>query len=1073
VARAPVTQLPIRRRPLGHVLVAAATKIKLDDRKAAQAQAVRRQEWQDEAWDYFDDVPQVKFGMRFTGNAMAKLRIFPAVLTYGDPEGSPIPVSDPRSGISPQLARAALDEIARLKSPIGGTPELLRMLDLNLGIAGECYLVGYGERIASDGTVTPEQWDIKSVSEVTVVGGEYKIRESPSGTAASNRTLDPALDTIIRIWQRHPRFSALPDCNMRGVLGECEALLLLSNQVKAEAKSRQSAGAFTAPNELSYGPDVETEPEDGQEGSDDPFIDELMQALTDPVDDPSSAASVMPMVIRGPAEFLKPEYLRRIDFGRDTTDALDKRIEQRIEHIAQGLDLPVEVIKGHQQTTYSNATQVDEDTFEDHLEPRCVLICDAVTSTFLQPNLLDVGFAPADVARIICWYDPSALIGKTDPKESADYGLEHGAISQEAWRNRKGFDEDDKPDVDEMLVGMVRKTRQIDPGIFEAIIKLVKPDLIVEEPVPGNTNAPAAQSLVASAQSVYASRAAGRQLMEIDRELRLRLQAAASTALDKALVRAGNRIKGKAGIVREAVAAVHPLRAAAALGPQTLAAAGLTDDVLIGDEAWVLLGEQFDRWVADAQARALRVVAKLMTLPDERRAAIEMRQADHRAEGWAWMRDSLQKLAAHRLYGPDPHEPVGGEFDPTVSVPAGLVRQALAVAGGANSIETVRAAAAPPDAIYVGVSNGQAIGGVATGDLVQDTLAGGGVGVEGYEWVYGPAYRKSPFEPHEQLDGVQFTNFDDEQLAVAGTDGDWIPFDYFMPGDHDGCQCDFIPTLIAGEDPASIATADSGAALDALNAADAAEQQAAAGGAMSPNETIQLGNKVTRDRFDGLLSKLGDIVYTHPADVRDTKAIYGYAKENLNIKTRIVETMPKKGAGALGYFDVTGFQSSIVVKDLGEVATTEVQQMRGLFEHPRELEQFTVLHEIGHASDYDVVTRIFLSEFTENDLRLGKISQDVADAILDFRKAARESDAVKSIRLLGMSESHVTYLSMMSEVWARAYAQWAATEIGGDAALGLAETILHKPSIVQWTEADFAPLKAAIEKVLQARGLLK
>lgn len=795
------------------VLTAAATRLSLADRKTVAKQASRRMEWQDEAWDYFDEVPEIKYACWFTGNAMAKLTLWAGVRPAADPDGPPVPVDDPETGISPELARDARELLDELKSPLGGRPELLRMLSLNLEIAAECYLIGIGPRDLPDGSQTPQEWDVRSVSEVNVVEGKVIVTDRPGATGTQ---LDPERDVAIRIWQRHPRYSSLPDCNMRGVLSECENLLLLSNEVKAVAKSRQSAGAFTVPNELSFGGnEIEDDAQDSGEEQPDPFDTELMKALTDPVEDSASAAAVMPMLIKGPAEFLKPEYLRAISFARDSGADLDARIEGRVERVARGLNLPVEVVKGHANTTFANAGQINEDTFEDHLEPRCVLICDVIALAYLRPALLDRGHDAIDVERIVAWYNPSDIIGKTDPKESADYGLDHDTISEEAWRRVKGFSEDDAPDIIERLFRLVTKTKAIDPSIFAAILDLQGIKLKLEA-VPG-AGAPAAAAstdtrlvqdylaalpelrmnlqpaaLTATPQHVASTSTVtrrpielGRDLAAIDRDLRARIIDAASEALDKSLVRAGNRLKARNSTVRDQLRSVHPLRAAASLGPAVLAAAGFTADDLIGGDAWDQLGVKFDKWVSAAQERALGKVAKVAGLSADVRAATSTKLAAARVEAWAHMRDAMDALAAERLYGPDPYATTVGESDPTTSVPAGLVRQALAVAGGAHGMETIRARAT-----YVAIENGEPLGGVATGDILGDTLSEAGVEGEGYEWSYGPAYRAAPFEDHEALDGVQFANFDDEALSAVGS---WIPFDYFFPGDHDGCICDFIP----------------------------------------------------------------------------------------------------------------------------------------------------------------------------------------------------------------------------------------------------------------------------------------
>lgn len=834
-------------RPKG--FKASAKRMPLDDGKALAKLVAKRLEWQDEAWEYFDEVPEVKYSVWFLGNAMGKLRLFAAVRSEEDPDSDPIPVTDPKSGIPTELASRAALEVDRLKSPLGGQGEICRELNMNLEVAAEGYLVGIGPRVSSVKdevtnttveVITPEEWSIRSVSEVEVEGSgkstRYRVKESPGDKGV---LLDPKRDTIIRIWQRHPRWSFLQDNNMRGVLEECARLVQLGHQITAESKSAMSGGIITLPNQLSQTP-IEDDPESGEEQVD-PLEEEIESALTDPVEDPSSASAVSPLPLRGDAEFLKPEYVRHITFERPGSAVLEERIQKRVERIARGMNLPVEVVLGHQQTTFSNARQVDEDTFEDHLQPRCELICDALTVAFLRPNLEEAGFDPTFTDRIIVWYDPVRLIKQADPIENVQAALAEGLISDEAARRLWGFDEDDAPSPEERLIRTVMHLRSFDPGVSTAILKLLGVPLDIPAELPGS-GAPSGQASIENAlepfilelvmqrqklaaekaellEKVTASRSTprqrarlkvGKRLLSIDQEFRARLLTAADGVLTRALTRAGNRLKSKKNKghqdLRSLVTRVHALYAAAHVGPTLVAAAGFTDDDLIGADAWDELEGQFFEWGASAQRQALEVVKDVVGLTDASRAELESRQFSDLTEAWSWMKDTLHDLAVARLYGPDPHAPELGEFDPSSKVPTGLIRQAITRAGGANGL-TVQGGNP-----LVVLNNGSPPGGIGTGQLVMEQLAEGGAETDGYEWEYGPAYRKSPFEDHEALDGLLFQSFESDELSA---DGSFVDSSYFYPGDHDGCVCDVAPVILGPDDVVFNAASGEGHTADA------------------------------------------------------------------------------------------------------------------------------------------------------------------------------------------------------------------------------------------------------------------
>lgn len=864
--------------PVRTGLKSSAQRFTLKNKKVVTKQASKGQAWQTEAWGYFDSIPELKYSVWFLGNVMSKVRLFVGVRPVDDPDADPIPITDPKADVPPALAVRAQAELQRLKGPLGGLPEICREMNMNLEIAAECYLVGIGPHESGDEQdelgqplIIEEAWDIRSVSEVRVEEGKIKILTSPSD--ANPHELDPENDTCIRIWQRHPQWSMQADCNMRGVLDECEALVLLINQVKAEAKSRMGGGYFTIPNEVTDAAEGDpSEGEDGEEGPVNPVLLALYEGATDPIEDPSSAAAVAPTFLRGPAEFLKPEYVRHIAIGREASAVLESRIQARVERLARGLNLPVETVLGHQQTTFANAEQVAADQFADHIYPRDVLLVDALTVSFLQPNLLDSGFDQDLVDRVCVWFEPNDQIKQTDLAVTADEGYKLGVLSAEAWRRSKGWTEDDAPEAIERLLRLLNNVRSIDPGITTGIVDLLGEPIEIPEAIPAGTtttsgpdptkdtepNVSIERAILIAAeqrrmghdvdlQDLFATilmtarenggeigdvakqlhrvlddlatrppalpapaRNVGHDLMQIDRHLRARVVVAADKAMTRALERAGNKLRAKSQKHRELVAGTHPRYVAATLGPKLVSSAGFTDAQLIGDNAWDSLRTQYLSWAADAQGRALRIAERLVPIQPSHRATIVQRQADDLASSWDWLADELQKLAQKKLYQPDPTEPAAGESDPTVSIPAGLVRMAIARAGGATGIRTgqkLLAAAkkpvpvavphggdldVPPDAsVFVGVEDGAPLGGIGTGDTVMSVLENGDVGVEAYQWDYGPAFRAFPFEEHETLDGEIFTEFDSDVLAA----GDWIG-DFYFPGDHDGCNCDIAPIIV-------------------------------------------------------------------------------------------------------------------------------------------------------------------------------------------------------------------------------------------------------------------------------------
>lgn len=757
-------------------LLAAATRVTLADTKLAAKQAGRRQDWQADAAAYFDEIPEIKQLIWYLGNGIAKLRLYVAVRPADGPaDADPLPIDDPDSDIPRDVAALATAELARLRGPLGGQSEILRALNMNLEISGEAFVVGYGARPATvDRAAQDEEWSVRSVAEVSHKQGVYAVKDNPNDTKP--RVLDKDDDACIRVFQRHPLWANQADCAMRGVLGECRALQGLTNQIVVEANSHQPGPLITLPNELSVGPPVPTEPD--EEARADPFIEKFMGAVEDAIADPSSWSSMVSGVIRGPAQYLTPDYVRQIVIGRTYDPTLDSRIEKRVMRIARGMNAPVEVVTGLMATTFANAETVDVATFEDFFEPRCVLIVDSLSVGYLRPNLIDAGVDPSLVSRICVWYDPEGLVGKPDVEKNADGAWDRGAISNVAYRKAKGFTEDDAPDPAELAARLEWRRGAIPAGA--ATLATGLPDVVVNGRVPRALNAAGGRRTPP-----------GRRLMELDRDLRSRLLVLADRTLIRVLEKAGNRLKAKTSL-RASLRDVDAVRACAVLGPALVAEALPQEELLAG--AFDAMEEQFMAWGAGAQTQALDVVGRVVGgFTDARRAELGVRQAADLTGAWAWLRQTLTALAAARLFDPSPTAAPFGEIATGISVPPNLIRQAITRAGGAAGLQT----AGGKGAWVTLRPGGDPAGGIGTGELTREVLRDAGGGIDGYIWEYGPALRKTPFEEHERLDQTAFTDFDDPRLAGDG----WTGFATWFPGDHDGCVA--AGTLVEGQAPSA------------------------------------------------------------------------------------------------------------------------------------------------------------------------------------------------------------------------------------------------------------------------------
>lgn len=293
-----------------------------------------------------------------------------------------------------------------------------------------------------------------------------------------------------------------------------------------------------------------------------------------------------------------------------------------------------------------------------------------------------------------------------------------------------------------------------------------------------------------------------RRLVDIDRDLRTRLQVLANAAVRQVLSRSGARLRTKVAASKdETMKAKIDHRpnehVAGIIGESAVAALGLTAAGLVGTD-WSDIEPQFNAWVKGAQTAAVQTACKLGRIdPAGPKAAAALAALEQsRTAAWRAFTAALDAITADLLYRPtiraSAEEP-WGDLDPNGLVPAGLVRDTLAIAGGTD-----------PGTTMQGMDDRSStedgpLGQIGTGDAVSGLLTDAGAEVMSYEWVHGPAVH--PFDPHAELDGLTFSSFDDDSLANAD---DFPDAAYYTPGDHVGCTCDFMPTWdIPGVDAAN------------------------------------------------------------------------------------------------------------------------------------------------------------------------------------------------------------------------------------------------------------------------------
>ena len=676
-------------------------------------------------WDFYRTLGVVHYGLQWKRDAALRAEFHPARL---NPNGGEPVRLDPTNRVD----AAVIDLFADLDGGRGRIADTVGDLIVHLDVAGVGYPVyqtrGEEDRLAVFGA-----------TEIQRAGNRVMLTDS------SQWPIDDD-DLVAVVWRPSPERRSLPDSPLRSVADECEQLIAMTLMVRAAAQSRVNAGILSVPSEM----ELPTPPGVGQQ-LESPLMSDMITALTAPIKDRGSAASVAPFVMFGPGDLT--DKVRHITLGRPVTSEDLELIRDLKTGIATGLDLPNEVVTGLGDMNHWGAWLADATAYTQHLDPPLRLALEGLTRQVFQPLLVRrLDWTAEQASEFVLWRDIGAL--HTSPTRVADAValFDRGIVSADTVRRVAGYDDTDRP------------TAAPDPV-----------DAPAEPPRPAA--GPPDLTGAAAPRVVEAV-----SLAEIDAGLLARLSALSLTAIRRALDRAGARIRNRARSHPELALTIDGVpnrEVAARLGrsvvTERLAVAeseAVTEDDFDDFAALVLV--LLDRAVSASAEEA----ARLGGVTTDRDRAAETAATDRATE--MLVAAALAATVA-RLYRPDlaPDPSESGEVGEPGALDSAILVDAMTVAGGG-------AAGEEPRGIVWAV-------GVANGLRCSGWLRAGGLVATGWKWRYGDrAARSVNFLPHLALDGVSFTSWEDP--ALANFSG-FPARSYFRPQDHRGCLCGYSQEL--------------------------------------------------------------------------------------------------------------------------------------------------------------------------------------------------------------------------------------------------------------------------------------
>lgn len=456
--------------------------------------------WQVEAWRHYDQCGELRYATGWKGNACAQATLYAADI---DPD-----TGRPTGPTENQKIRDIAGAV--LGGPVK-RPGHIRTMVVNLELAGEVYVVVVAATVEEQRDGKGDTWLVISGTELTQQGKTVEYTHPDTG---EKRTLGER-DTLIRIWNGHPRLQLAADSAVRALLPTLREIEKTSQNIAARLDSRLAgAGVFVVPSEADFPVSDDAEAEETAS-----FTESMFKSMSAAMSDPGSAAAQVPIIVEVPAEMA--DAFTHIKFETPLSkEVLDLR-EAGIARLAAGLDLPREVVEGMGESNHWSAWQVAEETYRTHLVPVLDVISDALTQAYLHP--IATAARIPDVEKYMLAFDGSALIGEPDPLQQVLELLDRGLVTPAAALTMLHIPEDYAPTGDDKLVALATQLVTRAPSLFEqpALRRILgfqdepAPAPVEEQPAITASAAPPIDT--ASLAVRYALERAGNRLLQTQR----------------------------------------------------------------------------------------------------------------------------------------------------------------------------------------------------------------------------------------------------------------------------------------------------------------------------------------------------------------------------------------------------------------------------------------------------------------------------------------------------------------------------------------------------------------------------
>lgn len=400
--------------------------------------------WQRELWDYYDSMGDFGYAVTWRSNMVSRVRLRAGKLEPGNDE--PTIVDD---GVAAEI-------VAELSSDLSSVSDVMSSLSVHLDIPGEAWLIG--EVVAGR-----NRWQVRSNDEIRKRGDTYEVISETSALGNIEWRELAREHYIVRIWRPHKRYRHLPYSPAKAARGAMRELELANRHITAQYLSRlASAGVVIFPDEITF--PVRPEFADAV----DPFVREWIETASEAIRTPGTAASVVPIPIRVPGEYI--DKIKHIDFTLKLDEKIIEKRDAARRALASMINVPTELLFDAGSLNHWGLWQLEESAIKVHIAPDVEIMANGLTIGYLHPQLRARGVE--DWEQWVVWYDASEIIARPDRSNNVLKAYDRFEVNGKTLRREIGLTEDDAPS-DKELEDMVLKRLASNPQIgFVALHEL-------------------------------------------------------------------------------------------------------------------------------------------------------------------------------------------------------------------------------------------------------------------------------------------------------------------------------------------------------------------------------------------------------------------------------------------------------------------------------------------------------------------------------------------------------------------------------------------------------------------------